>query len=158
MRPDNPMLDDDPIMLSVSPGYATSILAGVKGVELRRRAPRLKRGTRAWLYSKLPVGQVVAVLTIDDVVEAPLSELWHLYGPYAAIPRGDFDAYFSGLSHGAALLIGDVQALKAPVSLSEIREGGAFQPPQFYKRVRAGGLEARLSGRELHPVMRPVLG
>lgn len=151
------MLDDDPIMLSVSPGYASSILAGMKGVELRRRAPRLRQGTRAWLYSTLPVGQVVAMLTIDEVIEAPLSELWNRYGPHAAITRIDFDAYFEGLSQGAALLIGGVQALKAPVSLSEIRESGAFQPPQFYKRVRAGGLEARLSRRELHPVIRPAL-
>lgn len=148
------MLDEDSIMLSVSPVYARSILAGVKSVELRRRAPRISRGTRAWLYSTLPVGQVVAVLTIDEVVEAPLSELWRCYGPYAAIAREDFDAYFAGLSHGAALIIRDIQALKAPVSLSQMREGGAFQPPQFYRRVRAGAPEARLSNSELHPVKR----
>lgn len=148
------MLDEDSIMLSVSPGYARSILAGAKSVELRRRAPRISPGTRAWLYSTLPVGQVVAVLTIGDVVEAPLAELWLRYGPHAAIMRKDFDAYFAGLSHGAALIIRDVQALKDPVSLSEIRKGGAFQPPQFYRRVRAGAPEARLSNSELHPVMR----
>jgi len=152
------MLDEDPIMLSVSPVYARSILAGVKGVELRRRAPRISQGTRAWLYSTLPVGQVVAVLTIDDVVEAPLSELWRRYGSRAAVTREDFDAYFSGLSRGAALIIRDVQALKVPVSLSEIREGGAFQPPQFYRRMRAGAPEASLSGRELHPMMRLAVG
>lgn len=152
------MLDEDSIMLSVSPVYARSILAGVKGVELRRRAPRLSPGTRAWLYSTLPVGQVVAVLTIDRVIEAPVSELWRRYECRAAIARADFDAYFLGLDHGAALIIRDIQALKAPVSLSEIREGGTFQPPQFYKRVRAGGPEARLSSRELLPVMRLATG
>ncbi len=152
------MLDEDSIMLSVAPGYARAILSGVKGVELRRRAPRIGRGTRAWLYSTLPVGEVVAVLTIDEVVEAPLAELWQRYAPRAAIAKEDFDAYFSGLTHGAALIIRDVQALKAPVSLSEIREGGAFQPPQFYRRVRSGGPEARLSNRELHPVLRPAVG
>lgn len=152
------MLGEDSIMLSVSPGYASSILAGVKSVELRRRAPRISRGTRAWLYSTLPVGQVVAVLTIDEVVEAPLSEIWRRYGPRAAITQEDFDTYFTGLSHGAALIIRDVQALKEPVSLSEIREGGAFQPPQFYRRVRAGAPEALLSNSELHPVMRLAVG
>jgi len=152
------MLDENPIMLSVSPKYARAILAGRKGVELRRRAPRISPGTRAWLYSTLPVGQVVAVLTIDEVVEAPLAELWQCYGPHAAITRGEFDAYFAGLTHGAALIIRDLQALKYPVSLSEIREGGAFQPPQFYRRVRAGAAEARLSDSELHPVMRLAVG
>lgn len=152
------MLDEDPIMLSVSPRYARSILAGVKGVELRRRAPRIGRGTRAWLYSTLPVGQVVAVLTIDEVVEAPIADLWRRYGAHAAITQKDFDAYFAGQSHGAALIIRDVQALKTPVSLSEIREGGAFQPPQFYRRMRAGAPEARLSDSELHPVMRLAVG
>lgn len=152
------MLDDDAIMLSVSPGYVRSILAGTKGVELRRRAPRIAPGTRAWLYSTLPVGQVVAILTIDEVVEAPLADLWRRFGSRAAITPDDFDAYFAGLSHGAALIIRDVQALKNPVSLSEMREGGAFQPPQFYRRMRPGAPEARLSNCELHPVMRLAVG
>lgn len=152
------MLDDDPIMLSVSPRYAQSITAGEKSVELRRRAPRIRRGTRAWLYSTLPVGQVVAVLTIDDVVEVSLDELWRRYGPRAAIVREDFDSYFAGLEFGAAMIIRDVQALKKPVSLSEIRKGGAFQPPQFYRRVRPGAPEALLSDSELHPVMRLAAG
>lgn len=152
------MLDDDSIMLSVAPNYARAIVAGVKSVELRRRAPRISRGTRAWLYSTLPVGAVVAVLTIGDVVEAPLTELWQRYASRAAIAKEDFDAYFTGVSRGAALIISEVQALKAPVSLSEIREGGAFQPPQFYRRVRAGAPEARLSESELHPALRLAVG
>lgn len=151
------MRDDHPIMLSVSPRYARSILAGVKGVELRRRAPRIGNGTRAWLYSTLPVGQVVALLTIDRVIEAPLASLWSLYGSHAAISREAFDEYFLGLSQGAALLIRDVQALKAPVSLGEIRQHGAFQPPQFYRRMRAGWPENRLSESELHPALRVLV-
>lgn len=152
------MHDEDPIMLSVSPKYANAILAGVKGVELRRRAPRIQGGTRAWLYSTLPVGEVVAVLTIDKVVEEPLDELWRRYGHHAAISKITFDAYFAGLDRGAALIIRDVQALKDPVSLHELRGRGAFQPPQFYRRVRAGDPEAHLSDSELHPVMKLAVG
>jgi len=148
------MRDDSPIMLSVSPGYAHAILAGSKGVELRRRAPRISDGTRAWLYSTLPVGQVVALLTIETVIEAPLDVLWEMYGSHSAVTRDAFNAYFSGLDRGAALIIRDVQALKAPVSLSEIRQGGAFQPPQFYRRMRPGSPEARLASSELHPARR----
>lgn len=148
------MHDSDPIMLSVSPEYARSILVGEKGVELRRRAPRIADGTRAWLYSTLPVGQVVALLTIDTVVEAPLNEIWSLYGQQAAIRREAFEAYFSGLATGAVLIIRDVQALKVPVSLDEIRQHGAFQPPQFYRRMRAGSPEIRVTASELHPAMR----
>ena len=151
------MLDDEPIMLSVSPGYASSILAGTKGVELRRRAPRIANGTRAWLYSTLPDGQVVALLTIDRVEEAPLSTLWNLYGHHAAISREAFDMYFLGLNRGAALLIRDVQALTNPVSLDEIRQHGAFQPPQFYRRMRAGAPQSRLSTSELQPALRVLV-
>jgi len=147
------MRDEDPIMLSVAPQYARAILAGVKGVELRRRAPRLEGGTRAWLYSTLPVGEVVAMLTIDKVVEAPLAELWRRYGPHTAITRAAFDAYFNGLERGAALIIRDVQALKEPVSLQALREEGAFHPPQFYRRMRAGTPNALLWDSELHPAV-----
>lgn len=152
------MRDEDAIMLSVAPQYARAILSGLKGVELRRRAPRIQDGTRAWLYSTLPVGEVVAVLTIEKVVEEPLEELWTRYGNHAAISKGAFDGYFAGLDRGAALVIRDVQALKDPVSLNELREGGAFQPPQFYRRVRAGNPESRLAKSELHPVMRLAVG
>ena len=147
------MHDSDPIMLSVSPGYARSILDGKKSVELRRRAPRISDGTRAWLYATLPEGQVVALLTIDTVVEAPLGEIWNRYGQKAAIRREAFDAYFTGLETGAALIIRDVQAMKVPVSLNEIRQHGAFQPPQFYRRMRAGSPELALTASELHPAM-----
>lgn len=156
--PDTLMRDEDAIMLSVAPEYARAILAGVKGVELRRRAPRIQGGTRAWLYSTLPVGEVVAVLTIEKVVEEPLDELWRRYGHHAAISRMAFDAYFAGLNRGAAMIIRDVQALRDPVSLHDLRETGAFQPPQFYRRVRAGDPEARLLESELYPVMRLAVG
>jgi predicted transcriptional regulator len=105
------------------------------------------------LYSTLPAGQVVALLTIETVVEAPLSTIWSQYGQQAAISREVFDRYFSGLAQGAALIIRDVQALKVPVSLGEIRQYGAFQPPQFYRRMRAGSPENRLASSELHPAM-----
>lgn len=156
--PGNQMRDENQIMLSVAPRYAKSILAGAKAVELRRRAPRLGQGTRAWLYSTLPVGEVVALLTIDEVVEAPLQEIWEVYGKHAAIDREGFDAYFKGLSHGAALIIRDVQQLKIPVSLKELREHGAFHPPQFYKRLRADVPCERLSSRELQPMIRLAIG
>ncbi|GGL35942.1 hypothetical protein GCM10010983_36260 [Caulobacter rhizosphaerae] len=145
-------------MLSVAPQYARAILGGLKGVELRRRAPRLQSGTRAWLYSTLPVGQVVAMLTIDKVVEAPLAELWRRYGRHTAISRQAFDAYFAGLDCGAALIIRDVQALKEPVSLQALREEGAFHPPQFYRRMRADAPNALLRDSELHPAVQVAVG
>jgi predicted transcriptional regulator len=152
------MRDEDPIMLSVAPQYARAILAGIKGVELRRRAPRLQSGTRAWLYSTLPVGEVVAMLTIDQVVEAPLTELWRRYGHHTAISRQAFDTYFAGLDRGAALIIRDVQALKEPVSLQALREEGAFHPPQFYRRMRSDAPNALLKDSELHPAVQVAVG
>ncbi len=152
------MRDEDPIMFSVAPQYAQAILAGVKSVELRRRAPRLQSGTRAWLYSTLPVGEVVAMLTIDRVVEAPLTELWRQYGLRTAIARPAFDAYFAGLDRGAALIIRDVQALKEPVSLQALREDGAFQPPQFYRRMKAGTPKALLWDSESHKAVQVAVG
>lgn len=144
------------IMLSVSPVYARPILSGAKSVELRRRAPRIADGTRAWLYSTLPVGEIVALLEIETVVEAPISELWERYGDRASISKTAFDRYFAGLISGAALIIGDVQALKQPISLQEMRQHGAFHPPQFYRRVRQDAAGQRLASSELYPPVRLV--
>ena len=145
------MPHNDTIMLSVSPVYARAIVTGNKSVELRRRAPRIADGTRAWLYSTLPVGEVVALLTIETVVEAPVERIWQLYGLRSAISKSAFETYFDGLKSGAALIIGDVQSLKVPVSLQEMREHGAFHPPQFYRRVHPDAAGRRLASSELFP-------
>lgn len=142
---------NDTIMLSVSPVYARAIVSGMKSVELRRRAPRVADGTRAWLYSTLPVGEVVALLTIETVIEAPISHIWHLYGSRSAISQAAFESYFDGLDSGAALIIGDVQPLKTPISLEEMRQHGAFHPPQFYRRVHHDATGRRLAASELFP-------
>lgn len=147
---------EDIIMLSVAPAYARPILSGAKSVELRRRAPRIPDGTRAWLYSTLPVGAVVALLTIETVVEAPISDLWERYGRRASISKVAFDRYFAGLTSGAALIIGDVQALKQPISLQEMRQHGTFHPPQFYRRVPPDAAGQRLASSELYPPVRLV--
>lgn len=151
------MRDDSPIMLSVAPKYTKLILCGMKAVELRRRAPRITPGTQAWLYSTLPMGQVVALLTLNEVVEAPVCEIWRRFGSSAAVSQSEFDTYFVGADRGAALVIREVQALKVPVSLKDLRERGSFQPPQFYKRIRPGAPETCLSKSELHPVVRPLV-
>lgn len=147
---------EDMIMLSVSPTYARPIVSGAKSVELRRRAPRIADGTRAWLYSTLPVGEIVALLKIETVVEAPIAALWELYGPKASISKAAFDSYFAGLESGAALIIGDVQPLKTPISLQEMRRHGAFHPPQFYSRVSPEAAAKRLASSELYPPVRLV--
>lgn len=144
------------IMLSVSPTYARAIMSGAKSVELRRRAPRIPDGTSAWLYSTLPVGEVVALLRIETVVEAPIAELWERYSGRASIPKAAFDHYFTGLGSGAALIIRDVQALKKPISLEEMRQHGAFHPPQFYRRVAEDAAGRRLASSELCPPVQLV--
>ena len=57
------------ILISVKPRHATSMMSGLKSVELRRRPINITPGTRVWIYSKLPQGQIQVLATVDKVVE-----------------------------------------------------------------------------------------
>ena len=56
------------ILISVENRHALSMLAGNKSVELRRKPLNISSGTRVWIYSKVPCGQIRALAVVDEVV------------------------------------------------------------------------------------------
>lgn len=130
------MFDANDILISVKGNFAESIVVGTKTVEIRRRAPRLLRGTRVWLYSKSPIAEVVAICVLREIDTAPCEQIWQRYADKMDIARDYFLSYLWGASTASALILSDVQELESPVSLNELRliEAG-FHPPQFYMRL-----------------------
>ena len=129
---DNP----DNILISVEERHTSNILSGNKSVELRRKPLNISSGTRMWIYSKLPRGQVQALAIVDEVVADSLEKIWCLYGAQSAISKSEFDAYFADAEIGYAIVFQEVRPLEPILSLSSIREKIAhFHPPQFFKRL-----------------------
>ena len=134
-----PLLSDEPfrplrdVVLSIRPQYTEKILDGKKTVELRRRFPvSAPRGTLAYIYSTSPVRAMVGVAEIKDVLKLPIEQIWNEFDSVAHINRNDFEAYFSGLDFGYALLFDNVKSFSHPIGLAELRERFGFEAPQSY--------------------------
>jgi predicted transcriptional regulator len=129
------MSDAGAALISIKPRYAEAILAGRKTVELRRRVPSLVAGTRLYIYSTLPVGAVVGVVTLADVVRGTPEAIWNEYSAQAEIGKNDYDAYFSGADEAVGLVLTNIQHV-VPVTIAALRMlRPRFQPPQVLVRL-----------------------
>ncbi|MBO6520170.1 MAG: hypothetical protein JJ900_04675 [Rhodospirillales bacterium] len=139
------MSDEQNILISVEERHTLKMLAGAKTVELRRKPLNIDPGTRVWIYSKLPRGQIHAFATARDVVSGPPAEIWSHYGTMACVSKREFDTYFDDLQTGYAIILEDVAPLSPGLALATIRETvSRFQPPQFFKRLSNDGPELQL--------------
>ena len=127
------------ILIFVEPRHATSMMSGLKSVELRRRSINITPGTRVWIYSKLPQGQIQVLATVDKVVEDKPINIWKTYGARSAISKNEFDDYFAGTESSCAILFREIIPLAPVLDLIAIRKKFSnFHPPQFFKRLSSG--------------------
>jgi predicted transcriptional regulator len=124
------------ILISLSARHAENILAGTKLVELRRRTMNINPGATVWMYVKLPVGSIIGQVTVGSIYTGAPSTLWRRFGAVSGLSRTEFFDYFSGVTRGIALVLGDSQRLKHRLSLQALRAiDRQFQPPQFFLRL-----------------------
>lgn len=127
------------ILISLEPRHAQNILSQAKRVELRRRSLSVDPGTIVWIYSKLPEGSVVGFARIKEIHRASPRKLWDCFKSDVCVTRKEFFEYFGANDQGVAIELTGSVRLKNPVSLEALRQvDAAFQPPQFFKRLRAG--------------------
>src|SRR5262245_61584652 len=123
------------VLVSVRPIYASKILEGKKTVELRRRFSSTGIGSIVLIYSSSPVRAVVGYARIKDVQKLPIAKIWKHYGNRACIAKKEFDAYFSGLSVGFAILLESVTALKTHFKARDLEAKFGIVAPQSYRYV-----------------------
>ena len=122
-------------MISIKPEFASSILSGMKTIELRRRFPDMPIGSKLWIYSTLPVGAIIAVVTLDSINRDSPENLWLKYSEKAQIKLSEFNAYFLGCTSGIALDLSNVKTVK-PIDLQSIRKiRGVKSIPQIAVRI-----------------------
>ena len=131
------MSDCSDILISLAPTHTQAILSGRKTVELRRRRMHVTSGTRVWIYSKVPVGSVQATAVVEHVFNAEPEALWAQFQQAVGISRSAFNAYFAGCAHGCAVVLREIRPVQPAMKLAHLRSKiAAFQPPQFFKRLR----------------------
>lgn len=125
------------IVLSIHPSYSKKIMDGQKTIELRRRFPvSTSSGTLAYIYSTTPDCAIVGCAQIRDVAKLPVKTIWKQYASRAFINKGDFDAYFSGVTEGVALEFINPRRFTRPIELDELRRRCDFRPPQSFFYVK----------------------
>jgi predicted transcriptional regulator len=122
------------VVFSIRPPHAEKILAGTKTVELRRRfIGGVRPGTLALIYTTSPTSALTGFACIQDVQRLAVPDLWAKHRRAACLRKGDFEAYFSGLDRGYAIVLASATPLNQPVGLPELRKRFGFEPPQSYQ-------------------------
>jgi predicted transcriptional regulator len=136
------------MLLSVRPRFADSILAGTKDAEIRRQRPSAQAGTPVIIYATRPVGAIVGTAYVDRVLFGPPASLWESHQAQMGITRDEFDTYLSGVSTAYLLMLTRARHLPHPLTLEDMRESAAFQPPRSYRYLDRSTLRALVNG---HP-------
>ncbi len=80
------MVSQDEILISLKPKHANEIFDGGKTVELRKRRPKIKPGTRVWIYATSPIAALWGLRAVGhnkdgiavDNLEDPGGPNWSL--------------------------------------------------------------------------------
>jgi predicted transcriptional regulator/DNA-binding XRE family transcriptional regulator len=135
--PERPSPSRD-MILSIRPTHADKILDGSKTVELRRRfTDGVRPGTLALIYTTSPTRALTGCAKIDEVQRLAVRDIWDRHRIAARLHKRDFEAYFSGLDRGYAIVLSSARPFARPVGLSELRKRFGFEPPQSYQYAPA---------------------
>lgn len=115
-------------MLSIKPEFYGRILSGDKRFEFRRKIFK-REVSSVVLYVTSPIKMVMCEFDVNNIHSNNPEVLWTKFHQYAGIKKGDFDAYFNGLSIGYAIEIGDLRMYDTPL---DIKHFGVRKAPQSY--------------------------
>ena len=124
------------IIISLKPIYSELVLSGSKTVEVRNRIVRIEPSTKVWIYVKCPVGKIVALADVEQVIHDNPDTIWKYYQEKIGIDRTQFKEYVGNRDLVSAIVLQKLMILNDPMSIASIRriESG-FQPPQFYSYI-----------------------
>lgn len=144
------MSDAADILISVRGRFADGMIDGTKGVELRRRAPKVPPKTRMWIYEKAPTASVRALAILQNIHVLSPSNIWSRFGSQTGLNEAEFEAYAQGSSTLSALVLDHVHHLHNPVGLQDLREiADGFHPPQFYLKLPRSGIVSKALSQQI---------
>lgn len=123
-------------IISLKPIYSELMLSGAKTVEIRNRIVRIEPPTTVWIYVKCPVGKIVALADVGQVIHGSPDTIWKSYQEKIGIDHTQFKEYVGNRDLVSAIVLQRLMILNDPMSIVSIRriESG-FHPPQFYSYI-----------------------
>lgn len=124
------------IIISIKPNFVDKILCGEKTAELRTRRANLLPGTKMWIYSTLPRGEICAHACVDYVLTDTPESIWEQFCDDIAITEEEFWQYVGTRDTVSVIKMTEVDSVDEGVTLKHIQAKiGAFYPPQFFMRL-----------------------
>lgn len=123
------------ILISIKPQYVNKILSGCKLIELRTRKVNVPEGTKVWIYSTLPEGEIVASGLIEKIELTSPENAWEKYSGVLCINSDDFNEYVGENNEVCLLHLNQIKELSKRLSLNHLRSETNFHPPQFFMKV-----------------------
>lgn len=102
------------VLISIHPNHVQNILSGDKLFEYRKIFP-LKGVTHLVIYATVPVGAVVAVAEIDQILEGSPSCIWEKTKHAGGITRQFYRDYFRDRKRAFAIKVGHVRSFAEPI-------------------------------------------
>jgi predicted transcriptional regulator len=122
-------------LVSIHPRFVETIFSGRKTVELRRRfSDRAEANSLVFIYGTSPMRSLIGTARIVDVKRMPKACIWRQFGKQACVSKDEFEAYFSGIDSGYAILLDRVTRFREAIGADDLRQFG-FVPPQSFRYV-----------------------
>lgn len=126
-------MQNDILLISIKPKYAEMIFNGVKTIELRRKFPKVKKGTFVMIYASSPIKAVIGIGIVDDVTSGNPLSFWPSVKQNAGVTLQEFKNYYEDSSVAVGIHLKEISRLPRPLNLSQLREvWPKFHPPQGY--------------------------
>lgn len=121
------------ILLSIKPKYVERILEGTKKVEYRRVIPKCKDITHIIIYATAPICQVVAEVSVTNILSDKPSILWEKTFSIGGISNDEYYTYFINRKVAHAFVIDDI---KIYTPYRKLTDYGIKTPPQNFVYIK----------------------
>lgn len=120
------------IVLSIKPQFTNLILDGKKTIEMRTKiGKKFVDGAKVIIYSSSPVKAIVATVKINKIQKLKKNEVTKQHLEQIHISEQFFNDYMKDKESCYLIEIKDINKLKYPIFLSELKSIGFTAPQSF---------------------------
>lgn len=139
------------LLISIHPKFVEKILTGEKRFEFRKHIPSCEI-SHLLIHATAPEKHLVAIVEIEQILQAPPSVLWEQTKYAAGISRSFFREYFYGSKIASAFQLGRVFPIP-----EDVAQQIAYLPPQSYSYFKDQGSIKRLEQVMNHDIASKVI-
>ena len=119
------------IIISIKHEFAQKIYHGTKTFELRKHEPKIKPGTRCWIYEPMPVGKITGYFYYRGCLKTSVDSFWASYRHESGIDFFRYTNYYLGHQFVHAWMVGASHMIPP----TELSAWGVTMAPQFYMKL-----------------------